>query len=360
MKKRKSYLWPKLLGYATLIVILGQFILSQKPELAERLYGKTIFPFVRGSLDAIAIPISGIYLLLGMVLVYMGYQIYQFVTSEESRLRRFISLGCGLLQLLAILICWFYLSWGYNYNRPDLLERMNIQPMNPDTTWLFSELDQVIQDANDLRASTQLFYLSFLVPQDVTSVDFDIQRINKELESVLPKFNYDLKIDPPFRFMTPDGVLLHWSTAGIYWPFFGESNVDRGVHYIKKPVTISHELAHAHGLTSEGDCNFVAYLACSGSNDPLTRYSAQLSYMGYLMRDALKILGRSGLEKYYDKMSTEVRQDRENIYDHHSQYEDYFPKLRNKVYDSFLKSQGVKGGIESYNYFVMLKYNLID
>ena len=360
MKWRQMKCTSKVLVFLTGLTLVGQGIFAFMPNLAEGLYGNGVYPIIRSFLDLLHWPISGIYLLLLVVFVFIVFTVARLFRKKLSIGRSLMSFSTSMLKLLAVLLIWFYLIWGFNYNRPDIMERMEIDVSEPDTTWIFSELRQVIDEANKLRALPTLAFLNDLNEQDILSTDLAIDEINADLERVLPHFKYDIIINPPFRFIQPSGVLLHWSTAGIYWPFSGESNVDRGVHYIKKPVTVAHELAHAHGLTSEGDCNFVAYLACVQSENPILQYSGQLSYLGYLMRDALRILGRDGLTQYYNLMSEEIRSDREKIYEHHNQYEDYFPKLRNKVYDSYLKSQGVKGGIASYNYFVKLKYNLVE
>ncbi len=343
------------LGIAAACTLLVQILFSFSPQLAEQIYGN-IYPILRNILDHLHLPWPGIFIVLTLVAAVLIIQIFIFGKRRVPLKTRLIRSGKFLLGLAFILVIWFYLFWGFNYGRPDILERMGIQRSLPDTSWLFSETDQVIQLVNEIRDQPELHYLNELEFDHILSTDFDLTLINSELELVLPNFGYDLQITPTVCFLEPDGFLLHWSTTGIYWPFTGESNIDKGVHLIKKPVTITHELAHAHGLTSEGDCNFVAYLACRDSDNKLHQYSAQLSYLGYLLRDVLKTVGKEGLTTFYDKMSEEVKLDRKNIYAHHDLYEDYFPNIRNKVYDSFLKSQGVKGGISNYNYFVNLKY----
>lgn len=347
---------PWLAAFA--IGVLGVMVLFRlSPSWGEAFYGRIVYPWLRSFIDLFHLPIAGIYICLTGIVAFIAFLCWQLFDKQMSIRRRLIRFGKMNLGLLSVLLIWFYLFWGYNYSRPDIVVRMNMDSSSPDTTWLFDEIDQVIHSLNELRALPELDYLNELKLMNVLSTEIDVDKINHELEAVLPEFHYTIKIKPKVHFLIPDGFLLHWSTSGIYWPFTGGSNVDQGVHLIKKPVTVAHELAHAHGLTSEGDCNFVAYLACRDSEIPLHQYSAELSYLGYLMRDALKIKGRAGLQVFYQKMSAALKTDRQRIFDHHERYTDYFPKLRNKVYDTYLKSQGVKGGISSYNYFVKLKFN---
>ena len=354
--------WPRsgCAGWLFLVaglIIFIQFGLRWAPSLAERVYGDSVYSWMRGALDQVHLPLAGLQIMLAILFLFVianvGYLIHSRVTWQSKLLR----IGRYWLIILSILVIWFYVFWGFNYARPDLSARMQLDSVKPDSSWLIAELDRTIDLCNQLCAEDELAFLRNLSEAQILSCDFDVQTLNKMLEGVLNQLGYSLRINPNLQFISPDGFLMHWSTTGIYWPFTGESNVDRGVHYIKKPVTIVHELAHAHGLTSEGDCNFVAYLACRQSENKLHQYSANLSYLGYLMRDALKLFGRDGLDKFYARMSPGLIEHRQQINMHHNSYKDYFPAFRDVVYDSYLKTQGVKGGMENYNYFVTLKYN---
>ncbi len=333
-------------------------ILSRYPDWAESCYGNGLFPHIRRALDQIHWPIPILHVMWVLLVLFILHSAMVLFFGSKPLgmsvriiLRRF-------LAVISILVIWFYWIWGFNYARPDLQTRMNWHTVQPDTTWLFNEIDQVIEKLNVIRQHPDLSSLQELTPDEIIHKPVEIQKINQELENILPNFHYHTKTKPQLNFITPDGFLLHWSTSGIYWLFSGECNVDSGVHYLKKPVTVAHELAHAHGLTAEGDCNFIAYVACVQSDDRLHQYSAHLSYLSYLMSDALKVLGRKKLNRFYSRMSDDLKKDRQAIFDHHNQYSDYFPKLRNAFYDSYLKSQGIKDGIKSYSYFVNLKYKM--
>jgi len=346
-------------GITGLIILLAfvtvgiQMYLQSHPLHAESWYGGNIYPSVRPILDELHLPIPGLFLSIGLVLLIL--MTCFFIAFRKAKIWTALKY---VAVLIAVLLTSFYWLWGFNYSRPDIVDRMGYNEMIPDTSWLFGESENVINRLNELRSMESLGYIGSLSREEIIKKNLDVTELNSELEKILPSFKYNQKVKTNLHFIRPDGTLLHWSTAGIYWPFTGESNVDSGVHYLKKPVTITHELAHAHGLTSEGDCNFVAYLACVQSDQPLYEYSAHLSYIGYLLRDILNNCGQNRLNEFYDKMDQAVIDDRRSIYEQHDQYSDYMPELRNKIYDLFLKSQGVKGGIESYNYFVRLKYNM--
>lgn len=78
---------------------------------------------------------------------------------------------------------------------------------------------------------------------------------------------------------------------GYYFPFSMEANYNKQMYITNKPFTMCHELSHLKGFILEDEANFIGYLACVDSQDPLFRYSAYLSVIGYLNRDFRKAMG---------------------------------------------------------------------
>ncbi|MCB0582976.1 MAG: DUF3810 family protein, partial [Phaeodactylibacter sp.] len=72
---------------------------------------------------------------------------------------------------------------------------------------------------------------------------------------------------------------------GLYFPFTGEGHIDAGLHPLQKPYVMAHELAHGYGFGDEGTCNFLGYLACIGSDDPVIAYIGHLNYWRTLAAD---------------------------------------------------------------------------
>ena len=100
-------------------------------------------------------------------------------------------------------------------------------------------------------------------------------------------------------------------------------------------------------VTDEGDCNLLAYLACARSPDALTRYSAELTYLRYL-RSAIARRNRDTLVGLSPKLSERVLEDLREIRAAQDRYEEIAPAVRDAVYGSYLKSQGVEDGLASY------------
>lgn len=73
--------------------------------------------------------------------------------------------------------------------------------------------------------------------------------------------------------------------AGYYFPFSLESNVNGMMYCTNYPFTICHELAHIRGYIYEDEANYLAYLACTGSEDPFFQYSGYLQVLPYIIED---------------------------------------------------------------------------
>lgn len=73
--------------------------------------------------------------------------------------------------------------------------------------------------------------------------------------------------------------------CGYYFPFSMEANYNDVMYLPNLPATMCHELAHLRGYIYEDEANFIAYLACVGSDDEFFQYSGYLSVLVYLYND---------------------------------------------------------------------------
>ncbi len=78
---------------------------------------------------------------------------------------------------------------------------------------------------------------------------------------------------------------------GYYFPFSMEANYNDTMYVVNKPTTLCHELSHLKGFIYEDEANFIGFLACVDSADPLFRYSAYLSVISYLDYDFYEATG---------------------------------------------------------------------
>ena len=129
--------------------------------------------------------------------------------------------------------------------------------------------------------------------------------------------------------------------------------MDKGLHPVQWPFTLAHEMAHGYGFGNEGVCNFWAALACLQSKDPGIRYAGRLAYWRYIAVEYRRY-DPEGFRRAREALPREVTMDLKAIQKAMDRYPDLVPRLQYRLYDSYLKSQGVKEGMKSYSQVLLL------
>ena len=118
---------------------------------------------------------------------------------------------------------------------------------------------------------------------------------------------------------------------------------------------MAHEMGHGLGFGDEGTCNFLAYLTTTYSENPYIRYAGHLSYWRLLAVHYRK-LRPMDFERIWFMLPQKTRDDIKAIYATLDKYPDIFPYFRNRMYNAYLKSQGIPEGIQNYNRVLMLAH----
>lgn len=328
--------------------ILVRMLFSAFPSIFEFLYFEGFFPFVRKIQYPIgaALPFSGYYLLIAIALVWL---IYRLPKSKERKAwrsfgRRFLNFSGGSISL-------FLLLWGYNYVGPKLTDRMAL-PENRNQYDVAKLYIHAMENAAELRKAIKL-------PNDTTAVEdmnveIDYQELNRVVQHVLAEYGYPTKTDVVLRQVQPHGALRRVGIRGIYNPFTGEANVESDAGVLTGAFTAAHEMAHAYGITSEGEANLAAYIALIGSGNSIWEYSAAYALWRYTAGDVNRKLLDEDRAILAKAIPIELQIDRLAIWRRMSDSPPYFPELSEAVNDSYLKIQGVESGTADYNAFVGL------
>jgi len=75
------------------------------------------------------------------------------------------------------------------------------------------------------------------------------------------------------------------NVIGVYFPFTMEANYNSYTSASYTPSVIAHELSHLKGYIYEDEANFIAYLACTKSDNDTLKYSGYLSVLNYIDND---------------------------------------------------------------------------
>ena len=345
-RARKRSIWI-LLGVLTLFLFrLGK----RHPALLESVYGEGIYPGIRAVFYLMTgwLPFPA----LTLVVVFASILLYRTAIIPYRRNTwSWRSLACGILSTIGAIIFLFYTLWGFNYGRESIASRMSINPVPLDSTALQAEFGMATEDLVGW-ATTHEKQIRAKMNEVAPGLE---ALLIAELVPVLEMVGFPISKTPRGRLIRPKGILLRFSTSGIYIPFTGEGHVDAGMLPVQVPNTMSHELAHGYGVTDEGECNFLAYLTCSRSNDPVIRYSALLGYWRYVAFDYRRHF-RTDFNDKYEKLPDLVKETMDSIHSNNKKYPDIMPRVRNAVYDSYLRSNGVSDGLVSYNRVVQMVY----
>ena len=152
--------------------------------------------------------------------------------------------------------------------------------------------------------------------------------------------------------LKPKKMLFSWfmsyfNYTGIYFPFSGEANVNVHQPSMMIPATVAHEMAHQRGIASEQEANFVEILTCMKSGNPVYEYSGAFSAFINL-GNALYRYDKEAYSRLWYSLPPEVLADMQANNEYWQQFETKAAEVTEKVYDSFLKSQGQELGVQSY------------
>ncbi|MFT6780381.1 MAG: hypothetical protein ACJA1A_000296 [Saprospiraceae bacterium] len=340
----KKYIWI-ILGLIALVInwLFGLF-----PSFYEVFYYNGIFQIIRTVYDFTLgwIPFPMVYILF-FVVVQIIYQFLKFkgFRSAEGAIAKIWSVIFPIISLAGAVIFFFYFLWGFNYQQQNLSEQLDLPEVTADTTELFNEAIFFLDKLELLRTeiSNDTLPLSF----DQLTDELEVE-IRQNLEEILSNWDLPTAGRVRVRKLYPKGTLLRISTAGVYIPFVFEGHIDAGLHPIQYPFTMAHEMSHGYGLADEGTCNFTGFVACMASDDSFVQYSASMSIWRYMANNL-----RKGSPTLYRKLmrhiSPNVRTDLIAVMDEMDKYPDIMPKVRDAVYDTYLKSHGVAGGLSNYS-----------
>jgi hypothetical protein len=119
----------------------------------------------------------------------------------------------------------------------------------------------------------------------------------------------------------------------------------------ERPFVLAHEWAHLSGYAPEADANFIAWLVTQEpGTSPRTAYSGWLFLVSEAARQVPAATRRASLAA----LAAGPRQDLADIATRMASRVDLVERVGWRVYDSYLRSQGVEEGVRSYSRVIEL------
>lgn len=274
-------------------------------------YGRitSLFPFSVGEIMLIL----AVLLLVLFLLAGVGAGICKLVFSIQGKRKKKIPkvIRVYSFAVLVIFTCvavvmtsnCFILYHGSSFSEKYMKETL-------EKSYRLSELtkirNEVVSECNRL---------SKLVERDehgnvIYSGDITAQAIEEmqRLGEVYPQLSGYYPTPKGFYF---SGFFSQQKMMGYYFPFSMEANYNTKMYVTNTPVTVCHELSHVKGFIQENEANFIAYLACTGSEDIFFQYSGYLSVLYYLDNDYFEAIDENkAIYKTQVRISPQVREDK--------------------------------------------------
>jgi hypothetical protein len=287
------------------------------------------------------------FILYGFVIGVSSLMIVRIVQFALRRIHFRILAGSvvSILLIIAVILNLFYITWGFNYFRVPLYQRMDLEIKQRSVDELEAFVRMTARDSRALRDTLREDANGVFSPEENTAELFDrIPQAYNALSAELPFFQPD-----PTR-----AKQIFWSRAlswqgisGIYIGITAEPNVNADQPPLLLYEAAAHEMAHQTGIASENEAEFTAYLACLHSNDPSIRYSGLI----YALIVSGNALYKADSQRYLDAAETYG----DAIWRDLTAYNQYWAAFDGEVResadrrnDAYLKHNAQPSGILSY------------
>lgn len=316
-------------------------ILAGFPDWAEQYYARGIFEVIHYLFRFF----SFAFFIPGLFLIPIFYFVFIWWIFKKNNYTNAIS---WFLNSIAFLYFLFYLVWGFNYYRLPIDDDWQVKAKPFSLNELTSEYRETTEHL--LKVRQLLADTAVKVDVSKNKLNEKIQHavIQKNLKEWLSKHRFPSKQSVTLRSDLPKGIFLHFSTAGMYFPFSGEGNVDPGLHPLQFTAVMAHEMAHGYGFADEGTCNFLAFICHVKDSNAWISYATTLSYWRYLAINIRKI-SPSLFNQLINEIPGGLKSDLAEMQQYSNRYEDWMPEFQYKMYDAYLKGQGIKEGMLNYN-----------
>lgn len=315
----------------------------------ERVYASTLYPPIKNALLAVSgrVPFSFAELILYVLcaLVPLSLLIWSVRAIREREGKRLVRNVMLLGIAFGVGLNLFYATWGLNYFRAPLSERLGLTLSPKEPAALAALLSELAEEANALRAE---------VRTDGAGLSAFSSTEREARESLLPAYAALSAEYPVFSGRVAAAKPVLFSTglsragiSGIYVGLTAEANVNVDQPAFSIPAAAAHEMAHQLGIASEDAAEFTAFLACQKSPDPFIRYSGVMQMLiraGNRLREADPEAYQAAVDGYSPQVKRDLSAQAQYWRDYDGPVEEFFDDMN----DGYLKHNAQPSGLQSY------------
>ncbi|WP_421946267.1 DUF3810 domain-containing protein [Pedobacter sp.] len=336
-----------LISISILIFVFGFF-----PNLIQKYYSVGIYIYISSSLRFISsiFPFAIGDIVYGLLIGFILYKIIRFFKKRKTLKRTDrIIVPIQVLNFFLILYIIFKLVWGLNYSRPSVSEELGIGNEKYSVKELVLLGDYFVQKTNDLKLK-QSKIPTYKI-DELEKISSAAYNLMEQKNSLFKYSNPCLKSVLSAYFVSKAGI------EGYYAPLTGEANMNMNLPDFVKPYVSCHEIAHQLGIAYEDEANLLGYLTASNSPDLNYQYSANYEMLRYILFE-IRIKSPEDYKLLHDKLSAGVLTDFKTEKEFWRKYNGEMFGYMDAAFDSFLKLNNQKKGINSYQDIVIWLWNI--
>ena len=319
------------------------FLLAQFPACAEYLFARGITRWLSSLIGAVTnlFPFS-FYEWTAVILIAGGLCVLAGLIALLAQ-RQFRRAGRWVYRLAVAALCVllaFGLLYAPLYNRASVSDALALPEAEVNAQTVYDAAAFFVDRLNETSAKTERDGEGNAVSPHTFAETARL--LNAQFASLGSDYFSSRTVRP--KAVALSVPMSYLGITGIYFPFYAESNVNVNIPAYEIPSTMAHEMAHARGVSREGDANVVSYVLCVLAEDDFLNYSGLMPVTARLLNS----LPEEQFDELYARLDPAVKREYANASAHYDRYEGVIDSISGFFNDLFLKANGVPGGTRSY------------
>jgi hypothetical protein len=314
------------------------------PEaVIERVYSRGVYlrlqPLVTGATNLVPVAVGDL-AWAGLA----GWLVWTWLGPIRARPVRPAAVRATWRTVTVTAMVWlvFLGSWGLNYRRVPLLAQPGVATADATEADVEALGWLVVERMNGLHAAAHAAAWP--------TTDWEL---TSRLAPAFADAQREIGLPRPATAGRPKPTWLGWyferaAIAGMTNPLGLEVYITPGALPFERPAILAHEWAHLAGFADESDAGLVGWVICQ-RGDVQARYSAWLD----LYPRVWSAVGSETRRALVSAVDAGPRHDLEAIAARLARVSPTVRRVAWEGYDRFLRSQGVAGGIDSYDRVVV-------
>jgi hypothetical protein len=333
---------------ALFVTALAAAFLPIPSTVIESVYSDRLFPIYQSVATSVSNRVNFALLdvlVLGVTAWWLALTIRDIRAGRRDGgwLQVALHIAMRTLTVAAVAYVLFLLSWGFNYRRERLEDKVQFDRSRISPEAAVALAEQAVTQVNALYGPAHR--MGWVPPHVIDRPLADAFAAGRrELGSTaatVPGLPKKTLLDTYFR---------RAGVSGMTDPYFLETFVASDLLPFELPFVIAHEWAHLAGFADEGDANFIAWLTCLRGT-PAHQYSGWLSMYSEVANGLDRTSAREVSARLDDGPRQDLRAIRQRL------LQNLNPRVSAagwRVYDQYLKANKVEAGAASYAEVVQL------